>query len=380
MRGMTSTNKRQFMKLGPGGLILAALLLIVCIIAALRVVTLLTKSKAHVEVEQQAISIRVEKITKGDVEKHIKISGTIRPANEVEIFPKLSGRITSLHFDVGDKVKTSDVLAVVEHKEAMLEAKAAQASLIMARSKENAAKTDLARARDLVRDRALAEAQLEEYELKYDVAKGQRVAAEAEADIRNQQLRNAQISSLIDGTVVKRMATVGASVSPKSPVFVVQDISKLKLVTTVDADTLLQLKKGSIASITVSGFAEPFVGNVISVEPSLDANSRRAAVEIEIEKAEGKLVPNMFVDGALFIDKLENVLTVPNKAFFTLAPKPAVFRVVDGKVEIVQPKLGDSDAMKTVVLEGLAEGDLVAITGLDRLKEGSLVTIENTAE
>lgn len=210
-------------------------------IVGIRVISRLVRSKADTPQDEQALVIRAEKVVKGEVVDQVKISGTIRPVNEVEIYPKIQGRITSLNFNVGDSVRAGDVLAVIEHNEISLQEKSARASLAMARTNESAARTEFERAKELVADRAMANAELEAIEQKYDVAKAQTMAAQAQADIANQQMRNASITSLISGTITKRTAALGASVTPQAPIFTIQDISKLKLVTSVDAPTLLRL-------------------------------------------------------------------------------------------------------------------------------------------
>ncbi len=345
-------------------------------IIAVRIVLRFLPSTTETSSEQQALVVRAEQIVRGQVVDQVKISGTVRPINEVEIFPKVQGRITALYFNVGDTVHAGDVLAVIEHNEISLQEKSARASLAMAKTNESAAKNEFERAKDLVQDRAMAKAELEAIEQKYDVAKAQRMAAQAQADIAAQQLRNASITSLISGTITKRTAAIGASVSPQAPIFTVQDLSKLKVVTSVDAPTLLRLKKGDAATLTVDDLALTVSGKLISLAPSLDAQSRRAEIEIELLDHDGKLVPNMFIDGALVLSKLDNVILVPNKALITSTPEPSVFRIVDGKIEVVNAKLGKQDALHAHVIEGLKEGDMIAVSGLDRLHQGSLVTID----
>lgn len=349
-------------------------------IAGFRIFSRLATKNANTSPDQQALVIRVEKVSKGEVVDQVKISGTIRPVNEVEIYPKIPGRIIALNFNVGDKVHAGDVLAIIEHQEILLQQKSARASLAMAKTNEAAAKTYLNRARELFQERAMAKAELEAIEQKYDIAAAQALAAEAEADIAGQQLRNASITSLINGTITRRVVALGANVSPSMPVFTVQDLSKLKLLTSVDAHTLVRLKKGSWALLTVDELQLKISGKVISLAPSLDSQSRRAEVEIEIDDKSGKLVPNMFIDGSLVLSKINSALIVPNRALITANARPSIFRVVDGKIQVVSPELGQRDTINSQILDGLAEGDVIAVSGLDRLREGSAVTIEETAK
>ncbi len=347
-------------------------------IVGVRIISRFSKSAAPHDDSEQTLVVRVEKIAKGEVIDQIKISGTVKPVSEVEIFPKLAGRVISAKFNVGDRVDAGDVLAVIEHQEYQLQERSARASLAMAKTNENAARNDLERARELFLERAMAKTELEAIEQKYDVAKAQAMSAMAQADIAAQQIRNAQITSLISGTVTKRNANLGAHVTPQAPVFAVQDLSKLKLVTSVDAATLVRLKKGVTATIIIEQFQLAVTGRISSLAPSLDAQSRRAEVEIELADESGKLVPNMFVDGNLVLNKLNDTLVVPTRAFDPSTPEPRLFRIVNGKVEVVSPRLGQRDQQHAQIIDGLKEGDVVAVSGLDRLRDGSPVTIEVT--
>ena len=345
-------------------------------IVGIRIISRLTKPGEQTSSDDQALIVRVEKVAMGEIVDQVKISGTIRPINEVEIYPKIRGRVLALKYNVGDSVQAGDVLAVIEHQEIGLQEKSARASLAMAKTNENAARTDLERARELYDERAMAKAELEVIEQKYDVAKAQALAAMAQADIASQQLRNANITSLISGTITKRTTALGANVSPEAPIFAVQDLSKLKLVTSVDASTLLRLKKGVVARLNVEELGVEISGRITSLAPSLDAQSRRAEVEIEIDDHNGKLVPNMFIDGSLVLSKTSNTLIVPNRAVVMADSLPQIFRVNDGKIEAVSARLGQRDVHNSQIIEGLEEGDMIAVSGLDRLRDGVLVTVE----
>lgn len=349
---------------------------VIASVVGVRLFSRFTEKNADVQSNQSPIVVRVNKVVKGDIVDQIKISGTIRPNHEVDIYPKMPGRVIALKFDVGDKVNAGDVLAVIEHDEAELQEKSAKASLAMAKTNEAAAKIELERARELFVERAMTKAELEAIEQKYSVAKAQARAAIAQADIATQQLKNATITSLTSGTVTNRNTTLGAHVSPQAPIFAVQDISKLKFVTSVDAQTLLRLKKGTRAALSFDQIPDEVTGHVKSVAPSLDLQSRRGEIEIEIDDKSGKLVPNMFIDGALILSTIKDVLIVPNRAVVTDTKTPRLFRVVDGRVHVVNPRLGPRDNVHSQILDGLALGDLIAVSGLDRLREGSVVAAE----
>jgi membrane fusion protein (multidrug efflux system) len=354
-----------------------ALLALFLGIVVFRIVSNVRKKVGKNEAEEQVFIIRTDKVARKDFFDRLKISGTIRPFNEIDIFPKIAGRIIELNFNVGDLVKTSDVLAVIEHKELSLQEKSALAALAIAKASEQSAHNDLERAKKLFAENALAKNQLEQLELKYELAKAQGLSADAQAKLASQQLSNATITSLISGAITRRPVNVGSQVAPQTLLFSVQDSAKLKLVTSVDAETLRRLKKGMEASFMSNSIPKKeYKGTLASLSPSLDAHSKRAAIELEIENADQDLIPNSFVDGFLVLNKEQSVLVISNRAINYAGEKPSIYKVVDAKIQIVFPELGPHDQEYTVVKSGLVEGDVVAISGLTDLSEGQAVTIE----
>lgn len=326
--------------------------------------------------ETPALVVATQTLAKGSVVEKTRISGAIRPHNEVEIFPKIAGRILSIHHEVGDTVKANDTLAVIEHVEVALQEKSAIAALAVAEANLISARRDFERAKVLAHEKVMSPMQLEGAELKFEHAEAQKKNAQAQADIAKQTRRNASITSPIAGIVAKKLPSVGTMVAPQAAVFTVQDVSTLKLVTSVDASTITKLKKGMSAEIVLDGVeTQNLVGVLTVLSPSLDPLSRRSNVEIEIDDHQG-LLPNMFVDGFLILNKSENVLLIPNTAIVGTGKDAHVYKVVDEKVVSVTPTFGVHDEKNTEVISGLNEGDRIVVTGVDGLHDGAQVTVE----
>ncbi|HXW53046.1 MAG TPA: efflux RND transporter periplasmic adaptor subunit [Myxococcota bacterium] len=368
------------MKFSRRNLILLAIVAVVFLIAVMRIVNRVRTGRGKADISEKAMVIKTEKIVSADIIDQVKISGTIRPANEVDVFPKIAGRIIGIYYNVGDAVKAGDALVEIEHTQIALQKESAMAALAMAKANADAAKIDFDRAKELIDKKAITRVEFEGDQLKYDTARAEQKSAQAQADIASQQLKDARVTTLISGTITKRMCEKGSTVSLTSPIFTVQDLSTLKLVTTVDAATLTRLRKGSFAILKFDTPSITLPGIVATLSPSLDPHSRRAIVEIELPEPNRKLVTNMFVDGSLLLRKLDNVLVVSNKALITSEGKATVFSIVDGKASLVDITVGQSDGLNSQVLDGLKLGDVVAISGLDRLHDGSVVITEETAK
>lgn len=323
-----------------------------------------------------AALIRAEKTAKVSMPETISLTGTIRPRNEVDVFAKVGGRVDGVKAELGDRVKEGQVLVTIEHKEIGWQTKAADASVQVAKAGLEGAKQDLDRTENLFKGGAAPQAQLDGARLRYSLAQAQLAQAEAAAGLAHQNLDNAHVDSPISGTVIKKNVNMGAMVGPQAPLYTIQDVATLKLESSVDAADFGRVKRGMEAKVTVDALpGETFSGKIKVLAPSLDPATRRAAVEVEVDNVQGKLLPNMFAKVDLVVGQLTDVLAVPREAVLEAAGGSVVFRVKGEKVEAVRPKLGFGDADRITVLGGLAEGDLVAVSGVANLADGAKVKL-----
>ncbi|MGI5861139.1 MAG: efflux RND transporter periplasmic adaptor subunit [Myxococcales bacterium] len=324
----------------------------------------------------EVVLVRTGKVRRADLAEKLAFHGSIRPLNEVEVYPKLGGRIERLEVQVGDKVKAGQLLAVVEHKEIAWQAKAALAAVEVAKAGVAGAQLEHDRVAELFKGGSATKAMLEGAQIKLSLARAQLAQAEAAAGLAQQAVANATITAPIAGTVVRRPVSPGAMVGQQSVLVTIQDTERLKLEAAVDAAAFARLQKGAPASITVDALpGESFPGTVTILAPSLDSLSRRASIEIEIDNASGRLLPNMFARAQVTVGKLEGSLAVPKAAIYQAPGGAVVYRVRDGLAQLLRPKLGPEDDGQVAVFAGLAEGDEVAVSGVAELVDGAPVRV-----
>jgi membrane fusion protein (multidrug efflux system) len=130
------------------------------------------------------------------------------------------------------------------------------------------------------------------------------------------------------------------------------------------------LKVGMPVEIVVDELpGRTFTGSVSRLAPTLEQETRRGAIEIALQPAEG-LMPYMFGRATISFGNSADVVVVPNDAVLSVGGQPAVY-VVDGDVaKLVRPKLGARQADDVVVEEGLSVGDAVIVSGAAGLADG----------
>jgi RND family efflux transporter MFP subunit len=342
----------------------------------------------------EAPLVKTAKVSRVDLSERVALTGTIRPRNEVDVFAKAPGRVAEVRVRVGDRVRAGQELAEVEHKESSLQARMSQAQVQMAAAGVRMAEAGLDGARlELERTQALAaggsapQAALDGARIKLALAeaqlaqaKGQLGQAEAALALNQQLVANAKIESPIAGVVTRRNVDVGRSAGAQVPAFTVQDLASLKLETSVDGLTASRLERGRPVEIRVDAWpGEVFPGRIDLLAPALDPATRRASLEVLVDRAGGKLLANMFAHAQVSVRELPKALAVPKAAVLEAAGGALVYRVRQGKVEAVKPELGPGDGSLVAVTAGLDEGDEVVVTGLGNLADGLAVQVASSA-
>lgn len=329
-------------------------------------------SKKSAETAPVAPLVPAVKVARGEIAERVLLTGSIRPRHEVEIHPDLAGRIAAVHARVGDRVRAGQLLATVEHDQMAWQARGARAAVEIARANLAGATLEHDRTRQLHEGGAAAPAQLDAARVRLELARAQLAQAEAAAGLAERQVQNARMVSPIAGTVTRRPVDLGSQVGPQTPAFAVEDLSALKLESAVDGADWARLAPGAAAEVTVDALpGDLFRGRVTIRSPSLDPATRRAAIEIEVENASGRLLPGMFARAAVAAGRVEGALVAPRQAFVDGPGGPVAWRLAGGRAEAVKVRLGASDGRSVVVLEGLAEGDLVATAGQGSLSNGA---------
>ncbi len=133
----------------------------------------------------------------------------VEAVETVEIRPRVSGHIVSIHFQDGAEVKTGDLLFVIDPRPYQAELERTQAELHRAETHSELAKNDLKRAEGLRNTRAISE---EEYDSRSKTAREAEdavAAARAAENAARINLDYTHIKAPISGRIGRRLVTAG---------------------------------------------------------------------------------------------------------------------------------------------------------------------------
>ena len=111
---------------------LVIILIILAIGAILAVPRFLKQEPPGMEQNETAAALKPVEVTRakrGEIRSELELSGTIQAESQVNVFPKIAGRLIVLNVDEGDTVKKDAPLATVEHEELELAVQQTAAAL-----------------------------------------------------------------------------------------------------------------------------------------------------------------------------------------------------------------------------------------------------------
>ncbi len=344
----------------------------------------------------KAVSVKVAKVRIGDVEEKLSYVGSLMPNASVQVAPKIAGRVEKLFVRVGDLVKEGQIVAQLEKDELVEGLKEAEASLKVYEATLKGKEAELSDIkRKLERSKILFEKDLIAREA-VDTLETQVLSAVAQVELTKAQmaqmkarlvnsrirLKHAEVISPFAGYVGKRFVDRGALVNSSSPLVMIVDLSRVKVIVSVVERDYRKITPGQLSSITVDAYpGRRFEGKVARVAPVLSQETRTGEVEIELPNPGAVLKPGMFARVEVGVQSRRGVLLVPEGAQVKTARGYGLFKVQgDGaRVKLVAVKTGLSHKGWVEVEGPLKPGDQIVTLGSNLLRDGQRIRLVKRA-
>jgi multidrug efflux pump subunit AcrA (membrane-fusion protein) len=123
--------------------------------------------------------------------------------------------------------------------------------------------------------------------------------------------------------------------------------------------------------VRVPTLKRSFAGKVSRFADSLDLDTRTMHTEVDVPNPDWVLIPGMYAEVNLGIDRREHVLTIPVTA---VHDGKVYVAGADNRVEIRGVETGMQTADRVEIRSGLAENELVVVGNTAGLRVGAVVT------
>ena len=291
-----------------------------------------------------------------DVPQDEVYSSTVQPYAINNIVPQSGGRIKKINVEVGDFVRKGQVLAEMD-----------ALNLEQARLKLVNDSTELSRLRTLFQEGGVSQSDFEAVELAYKVSRAQ----------YDNLVENTILRSPLNGVVTARGYDSGDMYAMASPIYVVQQITPVKLLVGISESEYTRLHRGDGVTLTADALpGREFTGKVNRIYPTIDPASHTFSAEILVSNGDRVLRPGMYARVKVTFEVRRSIV-VPDAA--VQKQQGSGVRVVyvvgpDDTVDIVPVTPGRHIGSEYEILEGLSEGERVVVKGHSALRNGSKVT------
>jgi HlyD family secretion protein len=312
------------------------------------------------------------RVERGRIERVVVATGTIEPAREVEVRPRIPGIVERIHVEPGDSVEPGQLLVEIDRELLASQAAEAEAALREAEVALRFAALELGRAEELVASKVQSAQHLDDMRSRHEAALARVTAAQAKLRTLTTQLGYARVTSPLAGRVLDVPVEEGSAVSPVTAVtggtllLSLAATSTLHLEGLVDENEVTRVAVGQPARLRTEAFGDrSFDARVRKISPvgQRVQNVTYFEVEVEVTDPDGeRLRPRMSGDAEIVTEVVEDALLLPESALRYRGEQVYVeARNGDGLFSPRDVTIGIVDGARVQVAEGLAEGDEVAL-------------------
>lgn len=317
-----------------------------------------------------------------DIVKKTVATGKIVPRKEIEIKPQISGIISELYVEPGEKVKIGDMIAKIRIIPNMISLNEAEARVNRAKISLEDASANYDRQKSLFESKVIAAAEIQNYEVALKTARQDVSAAENNLQlIRDGITKNAGsasntiIRSTIAGMVLTVPVEVGNSViesntfNDGTTIATVADMGEMIFKGKVDESEVGKLHEGMSLILTVGAIdTENFSAKLEHISPK--GIEENGAIQFEI-RAAVLLKDNLFIragysaNADIVLEHRDSVLAV-QESLVKYEGDSAFVEVETGPQTYEKRfiKTGLSDGINVEVLEGVTKKDKIKLQNM----------------
>lgn len=311
-------------------------------------------------------------------------SATIRGRQDIDIYPQISGKITSVRVKEGEVVRKGQTLFVIDRVPYEAALRVAEANLAAAKVGVESAELEYNSTKELFENDVVSSYELQQSLNSLHSAQATLAQMEAQQIDAANNLSYTEVTSPSNGVVGTIPYREGALVSASmaTPLTTVSDNSEMYVYFSMDENSLLDM-------LQQYGSAEKALAQMPDVQLQLSNGSiynhtgRVESISGVISQTTGtvslraifanpdRLLHSGANGSILFPEHYDNVITIPQESTFELQDKVLVYKVVDGVTRSTQITVSPiNDGRKYIVTGGLEVGDQIIAAGAGLLKEG----------
>ena len=331
----------------------------------------------------------------------LNASGYIVAQRKAAVASKITGRLTALLVEEGNRVQKGQILARMENADVAAVKGQVTANLANARAMLKQAtveRDNLAQEHDryqgLIAGGYIAQSDYDMIHTRYLRSQEAVKAAQAAVESATAALSGAEanldytlIRAPFDGVVLTKNADVGDIVTPlgasstsKAAVVTLADMDSLQIEVDVSETSITLIKVGQPCDIQLDALSNKrFRGAVHAIVPTVDRAKATVLVKVRFLDKDARMLPDMsakvsFLSRELKSEELQARLAVSQSALIRVKEKNIVYLLSDNKVLETDVTIGGQLGDLQEVTAGLKPGDRVVLKPKG-LKDGAKIKV-----
>ena len=314
----------------------------------------------------------------------INLPGRLEAYYRAPIFARVSGYLKSWSADMGARVKAGQVIAEIEAPDLDQQLLQARADLASQQASAKLSEATLERRKTLLSSNFVSMQEIDERTADLSNKKAAVKASQANVERLEALAGYKKITAPFDGIVTSRDTDVGALInaggSSGPPMFVISDISKLRVYVSVPQTYVPAVRLGANAVIGVPEYPNrTFPATVEASSQAVDVNSGTTRMQLGLDNSSGELMPGGYASVRLSLQREGTPpLHIPSSALIfnqkglrvaTVGPdSKVVFKTVTiardlGRDIELASGLSPDDRVIVAPPDGIADGDEVRVVG-----------------
>jgi membrane fusion protein, multidrug efflux system len=292
----------------------------------------------------------------------VKSTGTLRPDEEVDLSFETSGKIVSIKFTEGTRVKKGDLLAKINDRPLQ-----AQLQKLMAQKKLTEAKE--------FRERSLLEKDAISQE-SYDQIVTELQTIEADINLIEARISETELRAPFDGIIGLRYLSEGSYATSSTKIAKLIKISPLKIEFSIPERYASEIRIGYPVTFVVDGINKNFEASVYAVDPKIDIETRTIVIRALYPNRNEELRSGRYASITLVMSQIENAASIPTEALIPEMEGEKVFLYKSGKASTQSVQIGLRTESRIQITDGLSFGDTLLTTGILQLRQNLPIVLD----
>lgn len=318
-------------------------------------------------------------VTENPLSSYVKLSGQLKPFEEVNMYAKVNGFIDAVLVDRGSRVRKGQILIRLIAPELESQVQLATSKYIQAQENAVASREKYRRLKEAANEAgAVAPLDLDNALARMKADDARIMAEKSNVEVMNNIKNYLTITAPFDGVIIQRNISAGALVGPGTktndlPMLVLQNLIKLRLEVFIPEAYVDQVDLTRPVTFRFNSIPEKEHSAKISRSANALTNMRSEAIEIDIQNNNQHFKPGMYAEVKVPLLSVAKSLLLPNNAIIRSTERQYVITVEEGKARFVDIKEGLKTKDSTEVFGNLTGGDEILLLATDEIKEGTKI-------